>query len=1144
MRKQFATVLRISAILFVSVSLVRADTRLAVGTFGITPESRDRELADFLTIRLSNRSGIETVERRDLDRVLKEVGLQFSGLVRAKDAIRVGHLLRADQFLLGSTVRFDGTNNVVLRLVNARNGAIIGIKVVRDSASFDTLADEILTFISEQQKRGGEELGNYLAIGVIQNLGLNNRFPDFPAQIRAEIATALSVKVTVLERDVVSFIANEVRLDMLGLTDLKTEARPEIQFGFWIVDGFYQSYEAGDPEVQLKLKVERVLGEQWTNTFQGPPGRRLFNEVSEFITATIKERGGVEASVAAPKQIPTPKGEIEALEDRAKELVEYSPPNYIWPSKITIRPGINPDKSLSALDEATRVFRSILLIDPGNNAAKMRLATCLLYKNKYVINVNRPNEEQRLAEAREHYGDLVSSSNPEYSDDAKICLAHSYGGLKGVDMLNRFAAEATDEKSGKRLQVFAKYMLQELGYSLPIESLIPYFRNLLFQELKEAEETANNTVNFNFETVLEPYRFDPEPRRRIVDELLPDLLRNFPRLEPYILLNAATEQTAADSAITRQFLESLTKCEEDPARLLQPKDYFTHLCSTSDEEAYVGSHGGKLRFDRTFENEQHKTIIHLALARQRAAARGLAPPLTDHGKTLLAKSYMATQQWKEALDLWNRFPNVSPEVLNECRRHLGLATQSEEIPETEWKPQPDGAKVKIGFDCIQRGQWFTALSIFESMGYRPVAMSSGGPWGSAFTPVLPQFVAAKIRERLGKTKAPDPKVFDLGETPYVHFLSDGRPRHFSFQADGEDLWLATYSQIKRFAGAGPFAASNPVEQYDFERTTPSAVTSICVTPDFVWAGTSDDGLLEVDRKTRAAHRLSMKDGLFLNGISGLHVQGDNLWITYRNGGNGAVGWLDLKTRKFSSFTPKLSTTATDHSPLFPRSEAFSEPPEYPIEAFAEGELGDLWFVVKNKGIQRYRRVDHSWLTIGRPLPPANHLEFRRKIEQTGDSFNNAAYFTSVSNPGASVADIAIDNQNRLVLLAAENYAKAYNERSQSGGLLIYNYKENTEEIIQVRDGLPSNHLTAIALDGRRTWVGGLGSVAVVDISEHKVLRVANISAARVAKIQLGEKYAWIQISCVPGGGPDFAGDARTGVYRVERVTVEPQAESR
>src|SRR5712691_4008046 len=71
------------------------------------------------------------------------------------------------------------------------------------------------------------------------------------------------------------------------------------------------------------------------------------------------------------------------------------------------------------------------------------------------------------------------------------------------------------------------------------------------------------------------------------------------------------------------------------------------------------------------------------------------------------------------------------------------------------------------------------------------------------------------------------------------------------------------------------------------------------------------------------------------------------------------------------------------------------------------------------------------------------------------------------------------------------------EKSWSGGLGIYDYRQNKNRLFQIHEGLPSNDVTAVAMDGTVAWVGGRGFVAVVDVQERKVLRIAYVSASRI-----------------------------------------------
>src|ERR1700722_9546446 len=163
-------------ILMLSSSVAGAGTRLAIGTFGLNPGNRDGDLADLIAVRLSATPDLDLVERRELTAVLKEWNLSLGGFVRVKDAVRAGALLRADQFLLGSSVPINGTNQVIVRLVDARSGVIRAINVFREPESLDTLAAEISGFVLAGIKHPPPARQDYLAIGVIQNLGVNNRF--------------------------------------------------------------------------------------------------------------------------------------------------------------------------------------------------------------------------------------------------------------------------------------------------------------------------------------------------------------------------------------------------------------------------------------------------------------------------------------------------------------------------------------------------------------------------------------------------------------------------------------------------------------------------------------------------------------------------------------------------------------------------------------------------------------------------------------------------------------------------------------------------------------------------------------------------------------------------------------------------------
>jgi hypothetical protein len=1110
--KHFSVFLLIQSVLLFSVA--HANTRLAIGSFGLPSEKLDGDLADLIAVRLSKMPKLDLVERRELDRTFKETTLSLAGLAKAKDAVRVGVMLRADQFLLGTVALINGTNRFIVRLVDARSGAIRAINVFRDSTSLDTLAGEIAGLVSVEMERPSQEQRDFLAIGVIQNLGVNNRFRDFPAQMRGSIAANLSGKVTVLERDVISLLATEVRMNLAGLTESMGTNAP-VQFGFWIVDGFYQSYEVATPEVQLKLQVEKVQGGSKSFLLRGEANEYFFAQISETIEQELKQPHASGVVIASP----TRQGEIVALEARGRQLVDYEPRWNGDPLIRTLRPRTarNPDKLLNTVDEATRVYESILLLDPDNVSAKMRLAACLLFDiERYEnMNIKKATPPDRAARASDYYAEVISTGDQEFAVEAQICFAQLRGGLDGVKMLRRFSNETTDAKAKESLRRYAHSMLERLEYDLPVKQIMPDLRAQLFDELRDLQQSTNKPFLVSFGGVLFAYRFYPEDRKQIIDALLPELLEKFPDLKPYILLEAVGQELNPDSALIEQFLASLKQCEENPETLKHDtSSYFTYLSTTEeDETAKRNGWVQPARFGPVADHHPPVLVIAMTLARQRAAEKGFAPPLNGTAKWNLARSYAELNQWQKAFDIYNALPGVSPIVINECHRHLGLSLESEAVPDSAWKNEDDATKVEMAYDCIGRQQWLTAAAIFDSIGHRTVDNATRGPgaWGGAFAPVLPAILANECRAKAGKPVLKDPMRFELGDTPYIHFTRDG-PRYFDFEVEGGDVWMGIYSQIKRFSGPGPFAALEPTELHEVKRSTRTMATSICLSSNFIWMGTFDDGLFELDRKTGNVRHLTMKDGLLLDGISGLYLQGQTLWIAYQKKDSGAVGTLDLQTHKFSALTPNLHPEAGVNSESGfnqDRLDQEDQPPQLPISCMMEVATGEMWFGVNNKGVQSYRNSGTRWKTI--------------------------KFFSTRTR----LSDIAADPAHGQVLVAARDDGCIFNEKSRSGGLVIYDYGQHKQEKMQIYQGLPSNDLTAVALDGNIAWIGGRGFVAVVDVQKQKVLRVAFVSANCIKKIQLGKTYAWIQVSA--GGGdyyPDYSGEAWTGIYRLERSAIE------
>src|SRR5882762_5898791 len=76
--------------------------RIAIGSLGMQDDFENGKVADLLMAELGVDKRLQFVERQSLNKVLTEIQMTVTGLVRAKDGVRVGKILNADWFLLGS----------------------------------------------------------------------------------------------------------------------------------------------------------------------------------------------------------------------------------------------------------------------------------------------------------------------------------------------------------------------------------------------------------------------------------------------------------------------------------------------------------------------------------------------------------------------------------------------------------------------------------------------------------------------------------------------------------------------------------------------------------------------------------------------------------------------------------------------------------------------------------------------------------------------------------------------------------------------------------------------------------------------------------------------------------------------------------
>jgi len=623
--------------------------RLAVGWLGLPGEAQNLQVTDLLTAELSNAKGLELVDRQSLNAALHELELSLSGLVRAKDAIRMGKLLKAEWFLLGSSVLTGSSNAVVARIVDAQTGMMRDVGVFPCNGASLTIAKELGEFVRGCRQAGGETKPHvFLAVGTFQDLSVNNRLGEFPAQLRAQLIEAYGGSgITMLEREHVSALLQEVRLDLAGLTETSAEAPRRIQSAFWLVDGSYQSYETSGYEVELRLNIQRIFGLRNEVVLRAKAGQPLLTKVKAEIDDALR------AKMTAI--IPTRQSEARAQLDAGKELFFYS---FTEGRQVPLSAevfltgpfGVVTDESRRRnLEEAIRAFQTVLLFEPTNREAKMYLAASSL---------SLGNENEGRQYCREVLDEPVKDKWVIIAQETLTRSLH----WTSAEERQRWLQPASQQATSRR---------QELAEELLFATIAKFDAGRYYEQSVGMEDFA---LAFGGDRAAAAHR---------LVELYPKMREKAPNSAPYLLAAVVTLQVDTHAPIIAEFEQALAGWAEHPEKLpkrIVPFWNFLDVVYRWSTEHKVSSLTAK--------------VVEAKLRAQELTTGG-KPILSDADKMGLAFGHKAAGRWQEALKVFESYTNLpvtmggsgpwgrawtvvlTSREAAECRKHLGLPTPSD-----------------------------------------------------------------------------------------------------------------------------------------------------------------------------------------------------------------------------------------------------------------------------------------------------------------------------------------------------------------------------------------------------------------------------------------------------------------------------------
>jgi tetratricopeptide (TPR) repeat protein len=653
--------------------------RLAIGSLGLASDEQNRQLGDLIVAELTGARGLDLVERQDLEVALREMQLSLSGLVRGPDAVRVGKLVRADWFLLGSSVSLNGTNYIVVRVVDGRTGVLREAGAFASGTAQTLLASELAGFVRQSRQNAAEaKAGVYLSVGTFEDFSLNNRHADLPVQLRSYLTASYQrSKVTLLEREFANTLLKEVQLGLAGMTDESSTNAPVMQSGYWMVDGYYQSYEDSGLEVEAVVFIRRMFGVKRQFTLRDKPGEPLFRRVKEALDGEMqRDQAAVRLSRAS---------ELRAQLASGKAIFHAG--SYMRPdvdlvglSTEFVGRGFS-DNEIARwrrnIEEAIRAFETVLLLDPSHREARMYLAAC--FRHFFI---------GRTDEALNLYRELIEAGiNDSWSTLAGKALEQSFRRASPEEKLRWFeAANRTHphEFYQSQIKTLENQIARDRRESSEPEQVA---EEKLFESIAGWEQAARKGVwavdfsSMGFRDFVEAFGTNEVRAAERLAALLPRLQAASSNLSPYLIAGVLTYQVQTNTPLVTQFEQSLEEAASHPEKLFGAKHYFSMV---SDEV-----------HDWAAEKRLYPLAAQAKLVRERVAQQKVADPLNDQDKMGLAFSYLGAEAWQKALEIFQSYSNrpvqrgfsgetkrpfmpvLTGKQANFCRQKLGLPVQTD-----------------------------------------------------------------------------------------------------------------------------------------------------------------------------------------------------------------------------------------------------------------------------------------------------------------------------------------------------------------------------------------------------------------------------------------------------------------------------------
>jgi TolB-like protein len=338
---------------------------------------------------------------------------------------------------------------------------------------------------------------------------------------------------------------------------------------------------------------------------------------------------------------------------------------------------------------------------------------------------------------------------------------------------------------------------------------------------------------------------------------------------------------------------------------------------------------------------------------------------------------------------------------------------------------------------------------------QPISMPPSALSAQAISNLITQ--AAKMNE-ITNAAARAESVVQITSPPAIGHLNGGIT---AFTVGKGKILVACGTILKSFNFAGFFGPDSGTDFEDVELPLKidHAITAMANNDSDLWLGTAGGGLMRIPKSGAPPRIFNEKDGFPMSSIKSLLLMQGRLLIGFGNGGNGAFGYLDIQTERFTGLMSEVTA--------FKSSEELLRPPPHSPVVQIKSEDGNKIWVASDLALYRLQLDSQQW-SLALPMPEP------------------------LSRWGLGLRTVSVIGGHIAIIMPSHGFSFCkVSENKWSNFNLSTNLDENTAFTLAI-DDYEKSHL----------WIGSHGKITIFDMDSQKIVGECKLVMPRTIQLFL------------------------------------------